>query len=115
MKLKEKEAGLMIFTIIEGLQELKELPDTIVTIYVRMLTLLFNHFIYSIKDLKSIEEFTEEEKSFLNLDLPVLGVFLDPNSIQEGDPFKDAILKARVMSMEQELQKIKNNDNPQMN
>ena len=49
MKLKEKETGLMIFTIIEGLQELKELPDTVVTIYVRMLTLLFNHFIYSNK------------------------------------------------------------------
>lgn len=113
MKLKEKEAGLMIFTIIEGLQELKELPDTIVTIYVKMLTLLFNHFIYSIKDLKSIEEFTEEEKSFL--DLPVLGVFLDPDTLPDRDPFKDAILKARVMSMEQELQEYKNNDNPIIN
>lgn len=111
MKLKEKETGLMIFTIIEGLQELKELPDTVVTIYVRMLTLLFNHFIYSIKDLKSIEEFTEEEKSFLDLDLPVLGVFLDPNSMQE-DHFKEAILKAKVMAMEQELQKIKDKDIP---
>ena len=74
-----------------------------------MIALLFNHFQYSIQDLKSIEEFTEEEKSFM--DLPLLGVFLDPNSMQE-DHFKEAILKARVMAMEQELQKIKDKDIP---
>ena len=65
MKLKDKELGLFIVTLVKGLKELREseeIPDTIGTVYLKMITLLVNHFIYSIKDLKSIEEFTEEEK-----------------------------------------------------
>lgn len=111
MKLKDQELGLMVVTLYEGLKELhklNELPETVFIIYYKMITLLVNHFVYSIKDLKSIEEFTEEEKSFI--DLPVLGVFLDPDSLSDEDHFKEAITKARVMAMEHELQEIKDKD-----
>lgn len=103
----------MIVTIMKGLDKLDELDGPIKTIYFKMITLLINHFIYSIKDLERVEDFTDEEKFFL--ELPVLGIFLDPDTLPDGDPFKDAILKARVMSMEQELQEVKNNDNPIIN
>jgi hypothetical protein len=110
MKLKDQEVGLMIVTIMKGLDKLDELDGQIKTIYFRMLSLLVNHFIYSIKDLKRVEDFTDEEKFFI--ELPLLGVFLDPDSLSEEDPFKKAIIKARVMSMEQELQEIKDKDIP---
>lgn len=111
MKLKDKELGLFIVTLVKGLQKLyeaREIPDTIGTVYLKMITILVNHFVYSIKDLKSIEEFTEEEKSII--DLPVLGVFLDPDSLPEEDHFKDAITKARLMAMEQQMQEIRDNN-----
>lgn len=111
MKLKDQELGLMIVTLIKGLKELhklNELPETVFVIYYKMITLLVNHFVYSIKDLKSIEEFTEEEKSFM--DLPVLGVFTDPDSLSDEDHFKEAIIKARVMAMEQQMQEIRDNN-----
>jgi len=44
------------------------------------------------------------------MDLPVLGVFLDPDSLSDEDHFKEAITKARVMAMEHELQEIKDID-----
>ena len=110
MKLREKEVGLMIVTIMKGLDKLDELNGQVKTIYFRMLSLLVNHFIYSIKDLKRVEDFTEEEKFFI--ELPLLGVFLDPDSLSEEDPFKKDIIKARVMAMEQELQEIKDKDIP---
>lgn len=111
MKLKDKELGLMIVTLVNGLKELhklNELPETVFVIYYKMITLLVNHFVYSIQDLKSIEEFTEEEKSFM--DLPVLEVFIDSDSLPEEYHFKDAITKARLMAMEHELQEIKDNN-----
>lgn len=86
MKLKDSEVGLMIVTIMEGLKKLDVLDDTVKIIYTKMITLLFNHFSYYIKDLKSVKDFTEEEKSFI--ELSVLGVFLDPNSMPDGDKFK---------------------------
>lgn len=98
----------MIVTIMKGLNSIDELPDQVKHIYSKMIALLFNHFQYSIQDLKSIEEFTEEEKSFM--ELPLLGVFLDPNSMQEGE-FKDAILKAKAMADQQKIQET----NPEMN
>lgn len=98
----------MVVTIMKGLNSIDELPDQVKHIYSKMIALLFNHFQYSIQDLKSIEEFTEEEKSFM--DLLLLGVFLDPNSIQEGE-FKDAILKAKAMADQQKIQET----NPEMN
>lgn len=98
----------MIVTIMKGLNSIDELPDQVKLIYSKMIALLFNHFQYSIQDLKSIEEFTEEEKSFM--DLPLLGVFLDPNSIQEGE-FKDVILKAKARADQQKIQET----NPEMN
>lgn len=110
MKLKDQEVGLMIVTIMKGLDKLDELNGQVKTIYFRMLSLLVNHFIYSIKDLDRVEDFTDEEKFFI--ELPILGVFLDPDSLSEEDPFKEAIIKARVMSMEQELQEIKDKDIP---
>ena len=102
MKLKDSEVGLMLVTIMEGLKKLDVLDDTVKVIYSKMITLLFNHFSYYIKDLKSVEDFTEEEKSFISL--PILGVFLDPNSMPDGDKFKEILLKAR-----------EENNNPQMN
>lgn len=102
MKLKDQEVGLMIVTIMEGLKKLDKLNDTVKIIYTKMITLLFNHFSYYIKDLKSVEDFTEEEKSFISL--PTLGVFLDPNSMPDGDKFKEILLKLR-----------EENNNPQMN
>ena len=113
MELKKQEVGLMIVTIMKGLDKLDELNGQVKTIYFRMLSLLVNHFIYSIKDLKRVEDFTDEEKFFI--ELPLLEIFLDPDTLPDEDPFKDAILKARVMSMEQELQEYKNNDNPIIN
>ena len=107
MKLKDKEVSLMMVTLVKGLQELNEVPDIVKTIYFKMITLLFDHFFYSIKDLKRIEEFTEEEKSFI--DLPVLGSFIDPDSLSDEDHFKEILTEARVMSTEQELQE--DNDN----
>ena len=104
MKLKDQEVGLIIVTIMEGLKKLDKLDDTVKIIYTKMITLLFNHFSYYIKDLKSVEDFTEEEKSFI-INLPVLGVFLDPNSMPDGDKFKEILLKATQ----------ENNHNPQMN
>lgn len=108
MELKKQDVGLMVVTIMKGLNSIDELPDQVKHIYSKMIALLFNHFQYSIQDLKSIEEFTEEEKSFM--DLPLLGVFLDPNSIQEGE-FKDAILKAKARADQQKIQET----NPEMN
>lgn len=102
MKLKDQEVELMIVTIMEGLKKLDVLDDTVKVIYSKMILLLLNHFSYYIKDLKSVEDFTEEEKSFISL--PTLGVFLDPNSMPDGDKFKEILLKAR-----------EENNNPQMN
>lgn len=95
MKLKDQEIGLMLVTIREGINRLDELPDTVKVIYYKMIALLFNHFQYSIKDLERVEDFTEEEKFFI--ELPVLGVFLDPDSLPDGDPFKESLLKARAI------------------
>lgn len=108
MKLKDQEVGLMILTLRESINRLDELPDTVKIIYHKMINLLFNHFQYSIKDLESVEDFTEEEKFFI--EFPVLGVFLDLDSLQDGDPLKGSILKARAIAIEQELQEIKNNN-----
>lgn len=108
MELKRQDVSLMLVTIMKGLEKLEELPDSVKQIYFKMIALLINHFAYSIKDLKSINEFTEEEKSFINF--AVLGVFLDPNSLEE-DEFKDALLKAKAMAAQQEL----NETNPQIN
>jgi len=58
MKLKDQDAGLMIVTIMKALDKLDELDSQVKTIYFKMITLLFNHFNYSIKDLQSIEVFT---------------------------------------------------------
>lgn len=45
MKLKDQEVGLMIVTIMKGLDKLDELNGQVKTIYFRMLTLLVNHLI----------------------------------------------------------------------
>lgn len=107
MKLKDQDAGLMIVTIMKALDKLDELDSQVKTIYFEMITLLFNHFNYSIKDLQSIEDFTDEERSFI--ELPLLGIFLDPDSMPDGDLFKNAILKAKAIFQQQEL------NNHQMN
>lgn len=112
MKLKDQDAGLMIVTIMKALDKLDELDSQVKTIYFKMITLLFNHFNYSIKDLQSIEDFTDEEKSFI--ELPLLGVFLDPNSLPDGDQFKDAILRAKAIFQQQEIQRIQETD-PKIN
>lgn len=112
MKLKDQDAGLMIVTIMKALDKLDELDSQIKTIYFKMITLLFNHFNYSIKDLQSIEDFTDEEKLFI--ELPLLGVFLDPDSMPDGDPFKNAILKAKAIFQQQEIQRIQETD-PKIN
>ena len=44
------------------------------------------------------------------MDLPVLGVFTDPDSLSDEDHFKEAITKARVMAMEQQMQEIRDNN-----
>lgn len=112
MKLKDQDAGLMIVTIMKALDKLDEVDSQVKTIYFKMITLLFNHFNYSIKDLQSIEDFTDEEKSFI--ELPLLGVFLDPDSMPDGDPFKNAILKAKAIFQQQEIQRIQETD-PKIN
>lgn len=112
MKLKDQDAGLMIVTIMKALDKLDELDSQVKTIYFKMITLLFNHFNYSIKDLQSIEDFTDEEKSFI--ELPLLGVFLDTDSMPDGDPFKNAILKAKAIFQQQEIQRIQETD-PKIN
>lgn len=41
MKLKDKEIGLMIVTLVKGLQKLyeaREIPNTIGTVYLKMIT-----------------------------------------------------------------------------
>lgn len=112
MKLKDQDIVLMIVTIMKALDKLDELDSQIKTIYFKMITLLFNHFNYFIKGLQSIEDFTDEEKSFI--ELPLLGVFLDPDSMPDGDPFKNAILKAKAIFQQQEIQRIQETD-PKIN
>lgn len=111
MKLKDQEVGLMIVTIMEGLKKLDKLDDTVKIIYTKMITLLFNHFSYYIKDLKSVEDFTEEEKSFI-INLPVLGVFLDPNSMPDGDKFKEIQIKDIPLNFFTEKSEVLPDNNP---
>lgn len=50
MELKKQDVGLMVVTIMKGLNSIDELPDQVKHIYSKMIALLFNHFQYSIQE-----------------------------------------------------------------